>query len=176
MGNSSRHWAVRDGCGGSSQGSPIGRAWLWARCSIRGDCMERGGHCLDRAGYWDAWTRWLRHSCLDRSTQRRRTICVDVDGCSVAGSPQGIVPLSRRQTKFGTLQRDLSPLKDAIDYRLTKWPSLYLFVERFREWVNWDKRVYLSFVRPGDAVLDVGANVGAHCVFLSHMVRAPGRV
>lgn len=83
---------------------------------------------------------------------------------------------SRNQDKFGTLQRDLPPLKDAIDYQLTKAPSLYLFVERFRDWVNWDKRVYLSFVEPGYNVLDIGANVGAHAVFLSHMVRKSGRV
>ena len=84
--------------------------------------------------------------------------------------------LSRNQNKFGTLQRDLPFFKDAIDYQLTKSPSLYLFVERFREWVNWDKRVYLSFVRRGDITLDVGANVGAHTVFLSHLVGASGRV
>ena len=36
--------------------------------------------------------------------------------------------LPRNQNKFGTLQRDLSPLKDAIDYQLTKAPELYLFV------------------------------------------------
>lgn len=82
----------------------------------------------------------------------------------------------RDQNKFGTLQRDLPPLKDAIDYQLTKAPSLYLFLERFREWVNWDKRVYLSFARPGDIALDVGANVGAHAVFLSHLVGRRGRV
>ena len=84
--------------------------------------------------------------------------------------------LSRNKDKFGTLQRDLSPLKDAIDFQLTKVPALYLFVERFREWVNWDKRVYLSFVRAGDTVLDIGANVGAHAVFLSHVVGKGGRV
>jgi FkbM family methyltransferase len=86
------------------------------------------------------------------------------------------VLLFRNQDKFGTLQRDLSPFKDTIDYQLTKAPSLYLFIERFREWVNWDKRVYLSFVRPGDIALDVGANVGAHTVFLSHLVGKRGRV
>ena len=84
--------------------------------------------------------------------------------------------LFRNQNRFGTLQRDLPPLKDAIDYQLTKAPSLYLFVERFREWVNWDKRVYLSFVRRGDIALDVGANVGAHTLFLSHLVGKRGRV
>src|SRR5688500_9251111 len=80
------------------------------------------------------------------------------------------------QEKFGTLQRDLPFLKDAIDYQLTRFPRLYLFVEQFREWTNWDKRVYLSFVRPGNNVLDIGANVGAHSVFLSHLVRGKGKV
>jgi FkbM family methyltransferase len=81
-----------------------------------------------------------------------------------------------RDERFGTLQRDLPFLKDVVDYRLTRYPRLYLFVERFREWVNWDKRVYLSFVRRGDIVLDVGANVGAHSVFFSRLVRDEGRV
>ncbi len=81
-----------------------------------------------------------------------------------------------RQEKFGTLQRDLPVIKDVIDYQLTRYPRLYLFVERFREWVNWDKRVYLSFVKRGHIVLDIGANVGAHSVFLSHLVSAEGRI
>src|SRR5688572_25748250 len=84
--------------------------------------------------------------------------------------------VKRGQEKFGTLQRDLPFLKDAIDYQLTRFPRLYLFIERFREWTNWDKRVYLSLVRPGNNVLDIGANVGAHSVFFSHLVRAKGRV
>jgi len=82
----------------------------------------------------------------------------------------------REGQRFGTLQRDLPFFKDVVDYRLTRYPRLYLFVERFRAWVNWDKRVYLSFVRRGDIALDVGANVGAHAVFLSHLVREDGRV
>jgi FkbM family methyltransferase len=86
------------------------------------------------------------------------------------------VPLNRKAKQPGALQRELPFFKDIIDYRLSRHPRLYLLVERFRGWVNWDKRVYLSFVRPGDTVLDVGANVGAHAIFLSHLVRGAGRV
>src|SRR5467141_3795251 len=81
-----------------------------------------------------------------------------------------------QERRVGSLQRDLPFIKDIVDYRLTRFPRFYLLVERFRAWVNWDKRVYLSFVRPGNIVLDVGANVGAHTVFLSHLVRDDGRV
>jgi FkbM family methyltransferase len=85
------------------------------------------------------------------------------------------MPLAKKQ-RLGSFQRELPLFKDVLDYRLSGFPRLYLFVERFREWINWDKRVYLSFVRRGDVVLDVGANVGTHAVFLSHLVRAEGRV
>src|SRR6266540_3023338 len=78
--------------------------------------------------------------------------------------------------KFGTLRGDLSFVKDRIDFGLTRFPRIYLAVERHREWVNWDKRIYLSFVRSGETVLDVGANVGAHTVFFSHLVGPRGRV
>lgn len=83
---------------------------------------------------------------------------------------------NKKEERLGALQRDLPFIKDIVDYRLTRYPRLYLLVERFRGWVNWDKRVYLSFVRRGNTVLDVGANVGAHTVFLSHLVRDEGRV
>jgi FkbM family methyltransferase len=111
---------------------------------------------------------------VDARFQRRRACGLDVDG--LAHPLLIFVRRSHDREKFGTLQRNLSPLKDAIDFQLTKVPALYLLVERFREWVNWDKRVYLSFVRSGDTVLDVGANVGAHSVFLSHLVGKRGRV
>jgi FkbM family methyltransferase len=83
---------------------------------------------------------------------------------------------SAQKQRLGSFQRELPFFKDVLDYRLTAYPRLYLFVERFREWINWDKRVYLSFVRRGNVVLDVGANVGTHAVFLSHLVREDGRV
>ena len=83
---------------------------------------------------------------------------------------------SDEDKRLGSFQSDLPFFKDILDYRLTGYPRLYLFVERFRDWINWDKRVYLSFVRRGDTVIDVGANIGTHAVFLSHLVRAEGRV
>jgi FkbM family methyltransferase len=83
---------------------------------------------------------------------------------------------SIRNQKLGSFQRELPFLKDILDYRLTGYPRLYLFMEQFRKWINWDKRVYLSFVRRGDIVLDIGANVGTHAVFLSHLVRDDGKV
>jgi methyltransferase, FkbM family len=78
--------------------------------------------------------------------------------------------------KFGTLRGDLSFFKDRVDFWLTRFPGFYLAVEARREWVNWDKRVYLSFIRRGDVVLDIGANVGAHSVFFSHLAGRSGRV
>ncbi len=83
---------------------------------------------------------------------------------------------SRSAGKFGSIRGDLPFLKDRIDFWLTRVPSLYLAVERRREWTNWDKRVYLSFIRKGDVVVDIGANVGAHTVFFSHLVGPHGRV
>jgi FkbM family methyltransferase len=86
------------------------------------------------------------------------------------------MPSPQDRQRLGSLQRDLPFLKDLIDYQLTSHPRLYLFVEDLRSWVNWDKRVYLSFVRRGNIVLDIGANVGAHTVFLSHLVGDQGTV
>jgi len=83
---------------------------------------------------------------------------------------------SGKNRPLGSFQRELPFFKDVLDYRLAGYPRLYLLVEHLREWINWDKRVYLSFVRRGDTVLDVGANVGTHAVFLSHLVRDDGRV
>jgi len=81
-----------------------------------------------------------------------------------------------RNRPLGSFQRELPFFKDVLDYRLAGYPRLSLLVEHLREWINWDKRVYLSFVRRGDIVIDVGANVGTHALFLSHLVRDDGRV
>ena len=78
----------------------------------------------------------------------------------------------------GSLQSQPSGLKHALYYWLTRFPPLYLFLERRRRQGkgNWDKRVYLSFVQGGDIVLDVGANFGAHTILFSHLAGKKGRV
>jgi len=78
--------------------------------------------------------------------------------------------------RIGSYQHDLSFAKNFADFWLSRFPSLYLRVEQHRRWQNWDKRVYLSFVQRGFTVFDIGANVGAHAVALSHLVGGRGRV
>lgn len=100
---------------------------------------------------------------------------MDGNAASPYGAGSGLMPVTSAG-KFGSMQGNLSGIKDAGDFWLSRVPVLYLAVEQYREWVNWDKRVYLSFIRTGDVVLDVGANVGAHAVFFSHLVGASGLV
>ena len=92
-------------------------------------------------------------------------------GRLVSSSTPLLTMPSVQNKRLGSLQRELPFFKEFLDYRLTRYPRLYLFVERFRDWINWDKRIYLSFVRRGNIVLDIGANVGTHAVFLSHLFR-----
>jgi FkbM family methyltransferase len=99
-----------------------------------------------------------------------------VAGCAVTCSTPGLKMAPAQGKPLGSFQTELPFFKDVLDYRLTGFPGLYLFVERFRGWINWDKRVYLSFVQRGDVVLDIGANIGTHALFFSHLVRAQGRV
>ncbi|MEO7648776.1 MAG: FkbM family methyltransferase [Gemmatimonadaceae bacterium] len=69
-----------------------------------------------------------------------------------------------------------SGFRHFVFYWLTRWPRLYLFVEAKRLRGNWDKRIYLSFVRRGGTILDIGANFGSHTIFLSHLAGQRGRV
>lgn len=78
--------------------------------------------------------------------------------------------------RIGSFQDSLPYAKDVLDYWLSRFPRVYLFLDRYREWQNWDRRVYLSLVQPGDTVLDIGANVGAHTVMFSHLVGKEGKV
>ena len=80
------------------------------------------------------------------------------------------------QSRTGSLGDQPSELTYFLYSLLTRFPLLYVFVERIRRRGNWDKRVYLSFVRRGDTVLDVGANFGAHTIILSNLVGKKGAV
>lgn len=80
------------------------------------------------------------------------------------------------EKKVGALQAELPGLKGKLDRALSKIPALYLFVEDRRGWVNWDKRIYLSLIRRGDVIADVGANVGAHAAMFANLVGASGEV
>lgn len=79
-------------------------------------------------------------------------------------------------TLSGSLRSQPSALKHWLYYWLTRIPPIYLFVEARRRRGNWDKRVYLSFVRRGNIVLDIGANFGAHTIILSHLAGPKGKV
>lgn len=78
--------------------------------------------------------------------------------------------------KIGAIQSQVSGVKNFADFWLAQFPALYLMVEKRRSWLSWDRRVYLSLVRSGDVVFDIGANVGAHTVLFSHLVGPRGRV
>lgn len=78
--------------------------------------------------------------------------------------------------RYGSFPASISPIKDAIDFWLTRFPRAYLYFDRFRDWINWDKRLYLSLIEPGSVVLDIGANIGTHTVMFSHLVGKSGRV
>jgi FkbM family methyltransferase len=78
--------------------------------------------------------------------------------------------------RAGSFPVHRSRLKEELDFLLARVPSIYLWIEMRRRWINWDKRVYLFFVGSGDVVLDIGANVGSHTTFLSRLTRATGRV
>ena len=76
----------------------------------------------------------------------------------------------------GSLQHQPSAIRQFLYFWLTRWPRLYLLLEARRPQGNWDKRVYLSFVKAGDTVLDIGANFGSHTILFSHLAGSAGRV
>ena len=64
----------------------------------------------------------------------------------------------------------------ALDFLLTRAPGLYARLIRLRSTPNLEKIVFLSLVRRGDVVMDIGANFGYYTLLFSHLAGAAGRV
>jgi hypothetical protein len=63
-----------------------------------------------------------------------------------------------------------------IEPVLARVPRLYRRLVRLRRAPNAEKLVFLSAVRAGDTVFDVGANTGYYTVLFSHLVGRRGCV
>lgn len=71
----------------------------------------------------------------------------------------------------------MSPtLRRVLEASLTRFPSLYARLIAGRPHANLDKIVFLSLLRRGDAVADIGANVGYYSLLFSRLVGARGGV
>lgn len=67
-------------------------------------------------------------------------------------------------------------MHSTLDSLLTRTPGLYARLIRLRSAPNIEKIVFLSLVRQGDVVLDIGANFGYYTLLFSHLAGAAGRV
>jgi FkbM family methyltransferase len=66
--------------------------------------------------------------------------------------------------------------RDFLELALTRFPGLYSRLIAQRRTPNLEKIVFLSLVRRGDVVADVGANTGYYSLLFSHLVGASGCV
>ena len=51
-----------------------------------------------------------------------------------------------------------------------------MYMDTYGEWAEGELNLFLQIVRPGDIVLDVGANIGAFTVPLAKRVGMSGRI
>ena len=73
--------------------------------------------------------------------------------------------------------RDLrATLRTLMEASLTRLPGLYARLISWRREPNLEKIVFLSLIRRGDTVLDVGANTGYYSLLFSHLAGALGSV
>lgn len=63
-----------------------------------------------------------------------------------------------------------------LDSLLARAPGFYAWLAGRRRRPNLEKIVFLSLVRPGDVVVDAGANTGYYTLLFSHLAGARGRV
>lgn len=67
-------------------------------------------------------------------------------------------------------------LRSLLERSLTRLPGLYARLIARRREPNLEKIVFLSLVRRGDTVMDIGANTGYYTLLFSHLVGARGSV
>ncbi len=126
---------------------------------------------------WPRWNPRMAYGKLLRNAGTDRGIPAPANG-AFSPAPHTFppqLPLSP-VTHPGSLRSQPSAVRQFLYFWLTRWPRLYLLLEGMRPRGNWDKRVYLSFVRRGDVVLDIGANFGSHTILFSHLAGRPGSV
>ncbi len=67
-------------------------------------------------------------------------------------------------------------LKARLKFACAQFPSLYRLLLRQRAHPNLDQLLFLTLLRPGDIVFDIGANRGNYTTLFSHLVRQSGTV
>jgi len=70
----------------------------------------------------------------------------------------------------------LTTARSLLERSLTRLPGLYARLISRRRHPNLEKIVFLSLVRRGDTVVDVGANTGYYTLLFSHLVGTRGSV
>jgi FkbM family methyltransferase len=67
-------------------------------------------------------------------------------------------------------------IRSRLEPILTRFPGLYARLIAWRRTPSYEKIVFLSLLRRGDFVVDIGANTGHYSLLFSNLVGARGRV
>ncbi len=67
-------------------------------------------------------------------------------------------------------------MKELVNFLLCRTPSLYQTILKLKAKYNFEKIIFLSLIRDGDIVFDIGANRGYYTLLYSHLVGRSGEV